>query len=95
MRTTLIPLALGLATARRLAQRLLWDGNDETGRPGTGGLFSVRVRAGMRPSFDRVLLYDPDATPPVYALAVGPTGHVYAFDNDPTANTNQDSGGAG
>ncbi len=77
------PLAPGLE------QACAWDGRDDAGKPATGGPFSFRVSAGLRPRFDRFLLYEPDAMPAVSALAVGPAGRVYAFYQDPTANGNQ------
>jgi len=74
---------------RKLSQSLDWDGKDDAGRAAIGGPLRVRVSAGLRPRFDRFLLYEPDAMPRVAALAVGPGGTVYAFYQDPTANGNQ------
>ena len=72
-----------------LEQTIEWDGRDDQGKPLDRGPLSVRVRARMKPTFDGFLLYHPDATPGVYALAVGPKGQVYAFYRDATANGNQ------
>lgn len=87
-----------------LVQALAWDGRDDAGRPlprppreqpqpaaapSGGDGFSVRVRLGLKPEFDRFMLYEPDALPAVNALAVGPGGQIYAFYKDPTANGNQ------
>lgn len=38
-----------------LAQQLAWDGKDDLGRPASGGPFQVRVRAGMRVRFGRLI----------------------------------------
>jgi len=85
-----------------LAQSIEWDGKDDFGKAvpltppsptwGEGrlrGPFKVRVRAGMRPKFDRFLLYEPDAFPEASSLAVSPKGDVCVFYQDPTANGNQ------
>ncbi len=71
-----------------LSQVLEWDGKDDTGKPARGGPFKVRVSAGTRGEFDRFLLYNPDASGPVTALAVGPKGNLYLFHRDATANGN-------
>lgn len=72
-----------------LAQSLEWDGKDDDGKPAAGGPFRARVKLGMKPQFDSFLLFNPDATPEVRGLAIGPKGEVYAFYQDPTANGNQ------
>ncbi|HOX05678.1 MAG TPA: hypothetical protein PK280_04675 [Planctomycetota bacterium] len=72
-----------------LAQALEWDGKDDAGKPAAGGPFKARVRLGLKPEFDRFMLYEPDAHPGTGALALGPKGEVYAFYQDPTANGNQ------
>lgn len=72
-----------------LAQTLEWDGTADDGTPATGGPFRARVKLGMRPEFDSFLLFQPDATPDITSLAIGPKGQVYAFYHDPTANGNQ------
>ncbi len=72
-----------------LSQELLWDGTDDDGQPVDERPLRVRVRIGLRAEFDRFLLYEPDAMPPVVALAPGPNGHLYVFYQDPTANGNQ------
>jgi hypothetical protein len=72
-----------------LVQSLAWDGNDDRGRPVKGESLTVRVRLGMKPEFDSFLLYNPDASPEIQSLAIGPRGEVYAFYDDPTANGNQ------
>jgi hypothetical protein len=38
-----------------LEQRLVWDGMDDLGRPAAGGPFKVRVRAGMKVEFGRLI----------------------------------------
>jgi hypothetical protein len=72
-----------------LKQALTWDGKDDDGKPVAGGPLRVRVAAGMTPRLDGFLLYDPDATPAIRSLAVGPKGNVYVFYHDATANGNQ------
>ncbi|MHC4917019.1 MAG: hypothetical protein ACYTGB_16190, partial [Planctomycetota bacterium] len=72
-----------------LSQSLTWDGKDNSGKPASGGPFRFRVRLGTRPTFDSFMLYNPDATPGISSLAVGPKGSVYAFYHDITANGNQ------
>ncbi len=72
-----------------LAQSIEWDGKDDAGKPAAGSPFKARVRLGLKPEFDRFMLYEPDAFPGVSALATGPKGEVYAFYKDPTANGNQ------
>ena len=72
-----------------LTQSLEWDGTDDAGNPAANGPFRARVRLGMKAQFDSFLLFDPDATPAVRSLALGPSGELYAFYHDPTANGNQ------
>ncbi|MGQ9662951.1 MAG: hypothetical protein ACUVWX_11545, partial [Kiritimatiellia bacterium] len=72
-----------------LRQVLQWDGRDDAGKPVGLEKVKIRVRAGLKPQFDGLLLEDPDATPSIISLAVAPRGNIYAFYNDPTANGNQ------
>jgi hypothetical protein len=72
-----------------LEQELVWDGRDDDGQDVHDGPCRVRVRMGMRGEFERFLLYEPNAMPPVTALAPGPNGDLYVFYQDPTANGNQ------
>ena len=74
--------------AGALEQAVTFDGKDDAGQAAVGGPFRVRVSAGMEPQFDGFLLYNPAASGPVTALAVGPKGNVYLFHKDPTANWN-------
>jgi outer membrane protein assembly factor BamB len=71
------------------SQSLPWDGKDDRGKVVTGKGYRVRVRLGMRPTFDRYLMHDPNAAGEVSALAVGPGGALYVFHKDGTANANQ------
>jgi len=71
-----------------LAQSVEWDGRDDAGKPAAGGPFKVRVTLGMKPEFDGFLMFNPDASGPVSAVAVGPGGTLYAFHRDGTANGN-------
>src|SRR5262245_53104867 len=46
--------------ANSLAQSLEWDGKDDYGKPVAGKGYKVRVQLGMKPEFDRFLLYNPE-----------------------------------
>ncbi|MHC4917505.1 MAG: hypothetical protein ACYTGB_18670, partial [Planctomycetota bacterium] len=72
-----------------LSQSVEWDGKDNAGKPATGGPFKVRVAAGIKPEFDKFLLYNPDAIPRLYALAGAPNGETYVFHLDSVSNGNQ------
>jgi len=72
-----------------LEQQLMWDGRDDERNGVEGKSLSLRVRLGLRGEFDRFLLHEPDAMPPVTALAPGPGGNLYVFYQDATANGNQ------
>ena len=74
--------------AGSLRQVLDWDGKDDAGREAAGGPFIIRVALGMKPEFDGFLMYNPDATGRIVALAAGPDGKLYAFHADGTANGN-------
>src|SRR5579872_2504412 len=71
-----------------LAQSLAWDGKDDFGNPAAGGPFRVRVQLGMKPEFDRFLMYNPHASGPISTVAVGPGGALYVFHRDGTINGN-------
>jgi len=62
-----------------LAQSLEWDGKDDYGKPAIGGPFTVRVAAGIKPTFDGFMMDNPKSTGRIDALAVGPKGRVYVF----------------
>ncbi|MCS7046930.1 MAG: hypothetical protein NZO58_11285, partial [Gemmataceae bacterium] len=74
--------------ADTLAQSVPWDGNDDWGKPATGGPFKAHVQLGLSARFDRFLGYDPHGSGPVSAVAVGPGGTVYVFHRDATVNGN-------
>ncbi len=74
--------------ANTLAQSLLWDGKDNFGKAATGGPFRVRVQIGLKAEFDRFVLYDPDSSGEVSAVASGPGGKLYVFHKDGMANGN-------
>jgi hypothetical protein len=71
-----------------LAQSLVWDGKDDSGKAVAGKGFTVRVRLGLKPQFGDFLLHNPDASGEVSAVAVGPEGALYLFHKDGTANGN-------
>jgi DNA-binding beta-propeller fold protein YncE len=71
-----------------LRQGVPWDGKDDFGKPAVGGPFRARVRLGLKPEFEGFLMYNPDATGPIFAVATGPAGRLYAFHGDGTANGN-------
>ncbi|MGQ9663165.1 MAG: hypothetical protein ACUVWX_12625 [Kiritimatiellia bacterium] len=73
-----------------LAQSLVWDLKDDDGRPVSLPV-RLRVRAGMKPTFDRFLLFNPHGTARVISLAIGPKGHLYVFHEHATANGNSGS----
>ncbi len=68
-----------------LEQTLAWDGRDDLGRPATGGPFRLRVRAGLRVRFGRMIGGSPYTgsvvsmpyRAPVNGLAVDASGHLY------------------
>ena len=70
------PLAAGA-----LEQSLLWDRRDDLGRPvaAEAGPFKARVSLGLRPSFDRLIGYEPAELGGVRGLACAPDGSLYVF----------------
>ncbi len=72
-----------------LSQSIEWDGKNDRGEPASGGPFKVRVVAGMKPSLEGFLLYNPDAIPRLQTLAAAPGGEVYVFHSDSVSNGNQ------
>jgi len=74
--------------ANALVQSLTWNGKDDFGKAAVGGPFKVRVQLGMKAEFDRFVLHNPDASGEVAAVAVGPSGNLYVFHKDGTANGN-------
>jgi len=75
------PLAPGLE------QRLVWDGKDDQGKPGVGGPFAVRVRAGTSVQFGRLIGGSPTTgsvasmpfRAPVNGLAANADGGLYVL----------------
>jgi hypothetical protein len=57
------------------------DGNASSPKPETRNLrpFSVRVSLGLRPTFDRLIGFQPEALGGVRTLATGPDGSLYVF----------------
>jgi DNA-binding beta-propeller fold protein YncE len=64
-----------------LAQSLEWDGKDDLGKPASGGPFKVRVALGMKPTFGKLIGDNPGGLGYVPALAAGPKGTLYVFNN--------------
>jgi hypothetical protein len=68
-----------------LSQEILWDGNDDAGKPAVGGPFKIRVRAGMQVKFGRTIGGSPYTgsvvsmpyRAPVNGLAVDGEGNLY------------------
>ena len=70
------PLKVGLA------QRIVWDGNDDLAKPAKGfrrKTFQVRVRAGLGAKFGRFIGGDPYTFGDVVGLAADEDGHVYVL----------------
>jgi hypothetical protein len=65
-----------------LAQEVVWDGNDDAGKPAVGGLFNARVRLGLQPRLDRILGRNDNTIPSAYALTVSPKGELFVFSSD-------------
>jgi hypothetical protein len=73
------PKAPAPLTAGTLAQTLHWDRKDDRGRPVPAGAYAVQVRAGMRPTFERTIGYDPRALGCVRGLAIGAEGELFVL----------------
>jgi len=71
--------------ADALRQSIRWDRKDDDEKPvdAKAGPFRVRVTAGLRPQFDRLLLSNLDASPSVHSIAAGPGGQIACFYKDP------------
>ncbi len=62
-----------------LAQSLAWDGKDDYGKKLPGGEYEVRVSLGLKPTFDRMLGYDPHTLDVLRGLATGPDGELFVL----------------
>jgi hypothetical protein len=64
-----------------LTQELLWDGNGDAGQKAVGGPFQVRVRAGLTPSFGRMVGDSPHNLNQTMCrgLAVDANGDLYVL----------------
>jgi hypothetical protein len=62
-----------------LAQELLWDRTDDTGKPAAGGPFQARVSLGLQPVLDRMIGDNPGAILCPQSLAVGPKGELFVI----------------
>jgi hypothetical protein len=73
------PNAPAPLTKDALSQELVWDGQDDLGRPVTAPA-RVRVRLGTTPQFDRILAWDGNTLPgSVIGLVVGQDGEVFVL----------------
>jgi len=65
-----------------LSQSLLWDGKDDAGKPVNPGDCKVRVRLGLRPTFEKVLGWKGEAIgEAISGLAVDERGRVYVLNS--------------
>jgi len=83
------PKAAAPLAAGSLAQMLTWDGKDNDDKLASGAPFRVRVGLGLRPTFDRFLMYNPDALPRLSCIVAGLDGEFYLFHADAVSNGNQ------
>ncbi|HEX7897491.1 MAG TPA: hypothetical protein VF950_07005 [Planctomycetota bacterium] len=60
-----------------LAQAVEWDGRDDFGKPGAGGPFSVRVRAGLGVKLGRFVGEDPYTFGAISSIATDEGGRLY------------------
>ncbi len=67
------PLPFG----KGLSQEVVWDGQDDFGKPAAGGPFTVRVGLGLVAEFDRVLGWSGGILDDVRGLTCGPDGTLY------------------
>lgn len=65
-----------------LAQKLAWDGKDDLGAAAQGGPFKIRVAAGLKPTFDKIVGWNPKTFSPISGLSVGPGGEVFVLLSD-------------
>ena len=70
-----------------LAQDLVWDGQDDLRKAAGGGPFKARVRAGMRPTFDRFIGFNPAALGRICGLAAAPNGELLVITTAPNAHS--------
>ncbi len=62
-----------------LSQEIVWDGEDDLGKPAKGALFKARVRIGSRATLEKYLGWDGNTLSPVASLAVGEKGELYVL----------------
>jgi hypothetical protein len=63
-----------------LVQEVVWNGQDDFGKPAGGGPFKFRVRAGMKPVFDGFAAGSPYALTPIRGMVVDRAGNLYVLD---------------
>ena len=61
------------------AQRLIWDGCDDDGRPVPVAAYRIEVALGLTPQYERTFGNDPRGLGTVHGLAVGPKGNLYVM----------------
>jgi len=62
-----------------LSQEISWDGNDDAGKPATGGPFRVRVALGLTPRMHRIIGWSGQNLDGANGLVAGPDGTLYAI----------------
>jgi DNA-binding beta-propeller fold protein YncE len=64
-----------------LTQALIWDGNDDAGKPLAAGDCRARVTLGISAVGERIIGEEKQTIGAVNAMAVGPAGELYVFDS--------------
>jgi len=62
-----------------LSQSLVWDRKDDRGDPVPEGKYRIRIRAGIKPGFERIIGYEPLAMTNVLGLTVGRDGELFVM----------------
>lgn len=66
--------------ANSFGQTLRWDGKDDQGQAAAGGPFTVRVRLGLKPTFERLIHWEPQRLlERVNGIAVDDKGVLYVL----------------
>jgi len=62
-----------------LAQEIVWDGKDDSGKPASGGPFKARVALGLKAEFDRIIGWSGQEVENLRGLACGTDGTLYVI----------------